>query len=165
MIDDEIKGAFDISSIAPVEALLSIDPESIPDVNHRDFSMYGFDAIKTLFQFYGTSKEDTYQGHKVFATGLFTGATKESLELEYGGYKNVSNQKNVLCEEFNSKKKALTTNFNNIKAHKNKSNRILKSVERELKDIKARCKSPLNALNLLNDGVIESAFPNMKILL
>ena len=163
---DEIKGAFDMSSIAPVEALLSIDPESIPDVNHRDFSMYGTDAIKTLFQFYGTSKEDTYQGHKVFATGLFTGATKESLELEYGGYKNyVSNRKNVLREEFNSKKKALTTHFNNIKADKNKSNRILKSVERELKDIEAKCKSPLNALDLLNDGVIESAFPNVKILL
>ena len=136
---DEIKGAFDMSSIAPVEALLSIDPESIPDVNHRDFSMYGTDAIKTLFQFYGTSKEDTYQGHKVFATGLFTGATKESLELEYGGYKNyVSNRKNVLRVEFNSKKKALITYFNNIKADKNKLNRILKSVERELKDIEAR---------------------------
>ena len=163
---NEIKGVFDMWSIAPVEALLSIDPESIPDVNLGDFLMYGIDAIKTLFQFYGTSKEDTYQGHKVFATGLFTGATKESLELEYGGYKNyVSNRKNVLREEFNSKKKALTTHFNNIKADKNKSNRILKSVERELKDIKARCKSPLNALNLLNDGVIESAFPNMKILL
>ena len=155
-----------MSSIAPVEALLSIDPESIPDVNHRDFSMYGTDAIKTLFQFYGTSKEDTYQGHKVFATGLFTGATKESLELEYGGYKNyVSNRKNVLREEFNSKKKALTTHFNNIKADKNKSNRILKSVERELKDIEAKCKSPLNALDLLNDGVIECVFPNVKILL
>ena len=83
-----------MSSIAPVEALLSIDPESIPDVNHRDFLMYGTDAIKTLFQFYRTSKADTYQGHKVFPTGLLTGATKESLELEYGGYKNyVSNQK------------------------------------------------------------------------
>ena len=152
-----------MSSIAPVEALLSIDPESIPDVNHRDFSMYGFDAIKTLFQFYGTSKEDTYQGHKVFATGLFTGATKESLELEYGGYKNyVSNRKNVLREEFNSKKKALTTHFNNIKADKNKSNRILKSVERELKDIEAPFKSPLSTLDLLNDGVIESAFANVK---
>ena len=57
---DEIKGAFDMSSIAPVEALLSIDPESIPDVNHRDFSMHGTDEIKTMFQFYGTSKEDTY---------------------------------------------------------------------------------------------------------
>ena len=37
-----------MSSIAPVEALLSINPESIPDVNHRDFSMYGTNAIKTL---------------------------------------------------------------------------------------------------------------------
>ena len=163
---DEIKGAFDMSSIAPVEALLSIDPESILDVNHRDFSMYGTDAIKTIFQFYGTSKEDTYLGHKVFATGLFIGATKESLELEYGGYKNyVSNRKNVLREKFNSKKKALTTHFNNIKADKNKSNSILKSLEIELKDIEAKCKSPLNALDLLNDGVIESAFPNVKILL
>ena len=36
---------------------------------------------------------------------------------------------------------------------------------RELKDIEAKCKLPLNALDLLNDGVIESAFPNVKILL
>ena len=64
-------------------------------------------------------------------------------------------------EEFNSKKKALTTQFNNIKTDKNKSNRILKSVERELKDIEANCKSSLNALDLLNDGVIESTFPNL----
>ena len=96
------------------------------------------------FQFYKTLKEDAYQGHKVFATSLFTGATKESLELEYGGYKNyVSNRKNVLRVEFNSKKKALITYFNNIKADKNK---LLKQ-------------------DLLNDGVIESAFPNVKILL
>ena len=150
----------------PQLKLSYIDPESIPDMNHRDFSMYVTDTIKTLFQFYGTSKEDLYQGHKVFAIGLFTGATKESLELECGGYKiYVSNRKNALCEEFNSKKKALTTHFNNIKADKNKSNRILKSIERELKDIEAKCISPLNALDLLNDGVIESAFPNMKILL
>ena len=50
--------------------------------------MYGTDTIKTLLQFYGTSKKYAYQGHKVFTTGLFTGATKESLELKYGGYKN-----------------------------------------------------------------------------
>ena len=36
---------------------------------------------------------------------------------------------------------------------------------RELKDIEAKCKLPLNALDLLNDGVIESAYPNVKILL
>ena len=54
------KGAIDMLSIAPVEALLSINPESIPDMTHRDFSMYGTDASKTLFQFYGTSKEVTY---------------------------------------------------------------------------------------------------------
>ena len=36
---------------------------------------------------------------------------------------------------------------------------------RELKDIEAKCKLPLNALDLLNDGIIESAFPNVKILL
>ena len=68
---------------------------------------------------------------------------KESLEREYGGYKNyVSNRKNVLREKFNSKKRALTTHFNNIKRDKNKLNRILKSIERELKDIEAKCKSP-----------------------
>ena len=48
------------------------------------------------FQFYGTSKEDTYQEYKVFATGLFPGATKESLELEYGGYKNCFKSKKCL---------------------------------------------------------------------
>ena len=59
--------------------------------------------------------------------------------MEYGGYKNyVSNRKNILREEFNSKKKALITYFNNIKADKNKLNCILKSVERELKGIEAR---------------------------
>ena len=59
----------------------------------------------------------------------------------------------------------MTTHFNNIQADKNKSNRILRSLERELKDIEAKCKSSLNALDLLNDGVTESAFPNVKILL
>ena len=32
-------------------------------------------------------------------------------------------------------------------------------------NFEANCKSPLNALDLLDDGVIESAFPNVKILL
>ena len=63
------------------------------------------------------------------------------------------------------KGKGIDNSLNNITADKYKSNCILKSVERELKDIEAKCKSPLNALALLNDDVIESTFPNVKILL
>ena len=75
-----------MSCIAPVEALPALDPLSIPEdntncINHGEYS------INVAFEFCSNSKEDISEGHTKISPPLLN-HTKESLQLEYGGYKN-----------------------------------------------------------------------------
>ena len=54
-----MRAAFDMSCIAPVEALLALDPMSSPDANTSCIT-YGQESINVAFEFYGNSKEDIY---------------------------------------------------------------------------------------------------------
>ena len=49
--------------------------------------MYGSEKIKILFSFCGKERSDTYAGCTVTSPALIS-CTEESLNLEYGGYKN-----------------------------------------------------------------------------
>ena len=48
---------------------------------------YGTHDICVLFEFYGNAKEDNFLGHRTVSVPLLSSATKESVLLEYGGYK------------------------------------------------------------------------------
>ena len=77
--------AFDMSCTAPVEALLVLDPMSIPEANTNCIS-YGRDSINVALEFYGNSKKDTYEGYTKISQTLLK-CTKEYLRLKYAEYK------------------------------------------------------------------------------
>ena len=154
-----------MSCIAPVEALLVLDPNSIPSQNDPDFISFGKKSMDVAFDFYGNSAEDNYQGHKSFILALLR-TTKESLQLEYGGYKNyVSSRETAVQNELQAKIKSLETRLLNANAQKYKTQRDIKSIENDLSEVKQKISSPITALELLSDGVVESAFPNVRRLL
>ena len=61
--------------------------------------MYGSEKIKILFSFCGKERSDTYAGCTVTSPALIS-CTEESLNLEYGGYKNyeASSKKSKIVE-------------------------------------------------------------------
>ena len=74
-----------MSCTAPVEALLVLDPMSIPEAN-TNFISYGRDSINVALEFYGNSKEDIYEGCTKISQTLLK-CTKEYLRLKYAEYK------------------------------------------------------------------------------
>ena len=80
ILSTEIRAAFDISCIAPVEELLALDPTSIPETN-TSWIIYGQDSINVAFEFYGNSKEDICEACTKISPPILN-CTKESLQLE-----------------------------------------------------------------------------------
>ena len=154
-----------MSCIAPVEALLALDPNSIPCENESDFLTFGNQSIDIAFNFYGNPAEDIYQGHRTFSPALLN-CTNESLKLEYGGYKNyVNSRKAAVCKDLQANVKSLETRLLNANAQKYKSQSDIKVIESQLSEAKKKTSFPITALELLSDNVLESAFPNIRRLL
>ena len=76
----EVRAAFDMSCIATTEALLALDPMSIPEANTNCIA-YGQDSINVAFEFYGNSKEDICEACTKISPPILN-CTKESLQLE-----------------------------------------------------------------------------------
>ena len=77
----DTEGAFNMSCIERVEALMILDPSSIPASNDSLFLMYGENDISTAFGFYGKPAEDDFEGHKSNSPPLLN-CTLDSLKLE-----------------------------------------------------------------------------------
>ena len=56
-----------MSSLAPVESLLILDPSSIPDV---DFSNYSTSELRVGYEFYENPAVDTYEGQTISSDPL-----------------------------------------------------------------------------------------------
>ena len=78
--------AFDMSCIAPAEVLLALDTMSIPEANTNSIAC-GHASINVTIKFYSNSKEYIYKGCTKISPSLLK-STKESLQLEYAGYKS-----------------------------------------------------------------------------
>ena len=63
-----------------------LDPMSIPEANINCIA-YGQESINVAFEFYGDSKEDIYEGCTKISPTILK-CTKESLQLEFAGYKS-----------------------------------------------------------------------------
>ena len=154
-----------MSCIKPVEALTALDPISIPASNDYLFLMYGENDISTAFDFYGKPAEDDYEGHKSYNPPLLN-CTLDSLKLEYGGYKTyVATRKNKVTGELEWQLKSLNAKLICANAQKYKPTWEIKVIEREIVEAKGKILAPVTALDLLDDSVVESAFPNIRKLL
>ena len=162
---NEMESAFDMENIKPVEALLVLDPSQIPEANNASFTNYGCQEINILFSFYGKEKTDVYEGHSVTSPPLIT-CTAESLNLEYGGYKNyVATMKKKAIEALETEEQNLQSQLRLAEANKTTKQKKLKSIKNDIENIKIKKMHPLEVGALLKDNVVSSAFPNIRQLL
>ena len=161
----EIEAAFDMESIEPVQALLALDPSEIPTADDTSFVMYGSEKIKILFSSYGKERSDTYAGCTITCPALIS-CTKESLSLEYGGYKNyVASSKKSKIVELEREERKITAQLSLVKANKRSTNKEIKWLETELENIKNRKGHPLSVTDILEDNIVSSVFPSIRYLL
>ena len=154
-----------MSCIEPMEVLMALDPSSIPASNDYLFLMYDENDISTAFDFYGKPAEDDYEGHKSYSTSLLN-CTLDSLKLEYGGYKTyVATRKNKVKGELELQLRSLNAKLICANVQKYKPTQQIKVIEREIVEIKGKILAPVTASDLLDDSVVESAFPNIQKLL
>ena len=144
---------------------MALDPSSIPASNDYLFLMYGENDISTAFDFYGKPAEDDYEGNKSYNPPLLN-CTLDSLKLEYGGYKTyVATRKNKVKGELELQLKSLNVKLICANAQKYKSTREIKVIKREIVEKKNKILAHVTALDLLDDSVVKSAFPNIPKLL
>ena len=154
-----------MSRTEPVGALMALDPSSISASNDYLFLMYGENDISTAFDFYGKPAEDDYEGNKSYNPPLLN-CTLDSLKLEYGGYKTyVATRKNKVKGELELQLKSLNVKLICANAQKYKSTWEIKVIKREIVEKKNKILAHVTALDLLDDSVVKSAFPNIPKLL
>ena len=151
--------------MASIPVVVASIPTSIPASNDYLFLMYGENDISIAFDFYGKPAEDDYGGHKSYGPPLLN-YTLDSLKLEYGGYKTyVANCKNKVKGELELQLKSLNAKLICANPPKYKPTQEIKATEREIVETKGKYLAPVNTLDLLDDSVVESVFPNIRKLL
>ena len=124
--------------------------------------MYGENYISTAFDFYGKQAEDDYEGHKSYSPPLLN-CTLDSLKLEYDGYKTyVATRKNKVKGELEWQLQSLNAKLICANAQKYKPTWEIKAIERDIVEAKGKILAPVTALDLLDDSVVESTFPNIR---
>ena len=126
--------------------------------------MHGKNDISTAFDFYDKPADDN-EGHKSYSPPLLN-CNLDSLKLEHGGYKTyVATHKNKVKGELELQLKSLNVKLICANAQKYKSTREIKVIKREIVEKKNKILAHVTALDLLDDSVVKSAFPNIPKLL
>ena len=142
----ELKGAFNILNLPLLNAFLKLDPCGLPDRDLLSFESYGMKELKVLHDFYGTGKQDMFQGRMVQADALYH-TQFSSLLLEFRNFKSYAYQQKI------------------VNAHRYKTRKCLRELEDELYIIAEKVNDPLSVEYLLKDTVVETAFANIWWLL
>ena len=140
---------------------------SMPEATDGAFTSYGNSAMAVLFNFYGKSQKEIFEGRIICSESLFsTTATQESLVLEYGGYKAyVTKQKDEKTRELNANKRVLSTKLLLEDAKKYNRKRDSKQLKGLIKEVEQKISYPLTVEDLLADKVVGAAFPTVRRLL
>ena len=160
----EMKNRFDISNLPVLNAFLKLDPQKIPDKDSFLFENYGVEEVTLLHNFYGKGKEDSFQARTVQADVLYD-AQRSCRLLEFSNFKSYVCEQKALSKEYSGKKKSLKSKFDLFNAQKYKTKKRLKKIEDELSLIAEKVHNPRSVEDLLQDSVIETAFPSIRRLL
>ena len=160
----EMKNGFDISNLPVLNAFLKLDPQKIPDKDSLPFENYGMEEVTLLHNFYGKGKEDSFQGRTVQADALHD-THLSCLLLEFSNFKSYVCEQKALSQEYSGKEKSLKSKFDLFNAQKYKTKKRLKEIEDKLSLIAEKVHNPLSVEDLLQDSVIETAFPSIQQLL
>ena len=160
----EMKNAFDISNLPVLNGFLKLYPQKILNKDSLLFENYGVE-VTLLHNFYGKGKEDSFQGRAVQANALYD-TQLSCLLLEFSNFKSyVCEQKAARSQEYSGKEKPLMSKFDLFNAQKYKTRKQLKETEDELSLIAEKVHNLLSVEDLLQDSVIETAFPSIRRLL
>ena len=133
-------------------------------------SPQGFIPVWKLWRgggnFYGKGKGDSFQGRTVQADALYD-TQLLCLLLGFSNFSKsyVCEQKPALSQEYSGKVKSLKSKFDLFNAQKYKTRKQLKETEDELSLIAEKVYNLLSVADLLQDSVIETAFPSIRRLL
>ena len=164
-LSDEIASAFDLSNLPILNAFLKIEPSCIPTKSDISFTEFGTSELKALFEFYGKDAVDKYQGKITRAEKIIT-CQLSSLELEFGGYKNyVATLKEKKKDDHRKILESLEIQMKQMSANKYTTKKAIRSIETKPRNTKERIEHPVTVEDLLDDGVISQAFPNIQRLL
>ena len=164
-LSDEIASAFDLSDLPILNAFLKIDPSCIPTQSDISFTEFGTSELKVLFEFYGKDAVDKFQGKITRAEKIIT-CPLSSLELELGGYKNyVATLKEKKKDDHRKILESLEIQMKQMSANKYTTKKAIRSIETKQRNTKERIEHPVTVEDLLDDGVISQAFPNIQRLL
>ena len=128
------------------------------------FESYGKEELKVLHDFYGTGKQDIFQGRMVQAATLYD-TQFSSLLLEFRNSKSYISQWKIALSQYAGKEKSLKLKFDLVNAHKYKTRKHLRELEDKFYIINEKVHDPLSTEELLEDTVVETAFPNIWWLL
>ena len=161
----EMKNESNISNLPVLNAFLKLDPQKIPDKDSLLFENYGVEKVTLLHNFYIKGKGDSFQERTVQADALYD-TQLSCLLLEFSNFKSyVCEQKATLSQEYSGKDKSLKSKFVLFNAQKYKTRKRLKKIEDTLSLIAEKVYNPLSVEDLLQDPVIETAFPSIQRLL
>ena len=160
-----MKNAFDISNLPVLSAFLKLDPQKIPNKDSLLFENYGVEKVTLFHNFYEKGKEDSFQGRTV-PTDASYDTQLSCLLLEFSNFKSyVCEQKAACSQEYSGKEKPLMSKFELFNAQKYKTKKQLKVIKDKLSLIAEKVHNCLSVKDLLQDSVIEPAFPSIQRLL
>ena len=109
--------------------MTALDPHDIPSKEDDSFDSHGNDKIETLFNFYGKTQNDVFEGHRTLSPSLLS-CTQKSLKMEYGEYKNYIAQLKIdFKQKLVSEEAKIKTSIIQTSAKKYKSRLTLTKLE------------------------------------
>ena len=155
-----MKNAFNISNLPVLNAFPKLDHQKISDKDSLLFENCGMEEVIFLHNFYGKGKEDSFQGRTVQVDALYD-TQLSCLLLEFSNFKSyICEQKVALSQEYLGEEKSLKSKFDLFNAQKYKTRKRLKEIEDKLSLITEKVHNLLSVEDLLQDSVIETAFPS-----
>ena len=159
----EMKNAFDISNLPVLNAFLKIDAQKIPNKDSLLFENYGVKEVTLCIAFMEKVKKTAFKGGQ-FERMLYM------IPNFYAFYWSLA----ILQVMFVKKRSTLTRIFGEGKifkvhdlfnARKCNTRKRLKEIKDILSLIAEKVHNPVSVEDLLQDSVIETAFPSMQRLL
>ena len=155
----EMKGAFDMSDIPIVLALMRLDPISILEESDIDEDV---ESVKTLHEFYGNVQTGQFGEHTTTCEKILN-CDEESLVAEYKTFcQYITKDSQQKRESYESQVKKVKARISHAKANKYTTKKTIKKLNEELAEKERLVNFPITAQSLLKDGVVEPASPNIR---
>lgn len=158
----EISSAFSTAHMPVIGAFDCLDVNRIPtepELVEKECTL----QLRTLYEFYGSQKENVFEERRVVADRLID-CLQKTLELEYHGFATYMVKKRE--DTVRSLKENLKTVERKLASVTPKTRQKVKSdLEKEKNTLQKRLKEPVSTEKILTDEIMVAAFPNIRKLI